>query len=243
MKKILFLALLISSIILYSQNTISSYPEGQNPYKSGNIELFKDINSWLIQNNEKPCEKNEIYWATLKIDETGKLFLIRNKSDQLNAEKNKCAYEMLVRVLGNLKNWQPAEINGKKVSSFFDFPFIPKDYFGNFKEDYDITKNANHSEFPGGINEFRKEVIKNLMAYLDYNSYRPRGKFVVLFNIDESGKIENIDIEPKVANSERFFDDIKFAIKRVKGKWEPAKINGTSVKSKFRFPINFGNGD
>ena len=116
MKKILFLSFVIISNFLCSQKIIPNYPKGQNPYKNGNIELFKDMNNWLVQNNEKPCERNELYWVTLKIDETGKLSLIRNKSDQLNAEKNKCAYEMLVRVLGGLKNWQPAEVKGKKVT-------------------------------------------------------------------------------------------------------------------------------
>lgn len=239
MKKILFLSFVIISNFLCSQKIIPNYPKGQNPYKNGNIELFKDMNNWLVQNNEKPCERNELYWVTLKIDETGKLSLIRNKSDQLNAEKNKCAYEMLVRVLGGLKNWQPAEVKGKKVTSYFDFPFIPKDYFHNFQENYDITQTAHRALYPGGIDEFRKEVIRNIGGYIDYDSYKPRGKFVLLFNIDENGKMDNIDIEPKVQNSERLFEDIKFGLKRIKGKWEPAKINGIPILSKYRFPLNF----
>ncbi len=56
-------------------------------------------------------------------------------------------------------------------------------------------------------------------------------------------KMVNIDIEPKVKNSELLFEDIKFGLKRIKGKWEPAKIKGIPVKSKFRFPLNFDGDD
>lgn len=146
---------------------------------------------------------------------------------------------MAVKSLGSLKNWQSAEENGKKVNAYFDFPFFPKDFFENFKSDYDITKVFKSPELPGGVNAFRKEVHKNLEGYLDWDAYKPKGKFIVFFEIDTDGKISNIEIEPKVANSETFFEDIKFAIKKVKGKWMPAKINGTPVKYKFRMPLNF----
>ncbi len=87
MKRIIILSLIILSKFVFSQNIIPNYPEEQNPYKNGNIELFKDINTWLVENNEKPCEKNEFYWVTLRINENGKPFLIRNKSDQYKCRK------------------------------------------------------------------------------------------------------------------------------------------------------------
>ncbi len=77
------------------------------------------------------CEnKKEMYWVTLRIDENSKPALVRKKTDIEKAEKNKCAYNLIVKALGQLRNWQPAEINEKKKSnglfrfSFFSFRFF-----------------------------------------------------------------------------------------------------------------------
>jgi hypothetical protein len=61
----------------------------------------------------------------------------------------------------------------------------------------------------------------------------------LVFNIDPKGKINNIDVLPKFKDSEMFVDDIKYAAKKVKGKWKPATKNGVPVDSKFVMKVNF----
>lgn len=233
----LFLILIFQSI--FSQKILPQYPEGQSAYKGGSNQMFAEMQDYFLKSGVKPCAKDEIYLVTLKIDETGKPFLIKKKSDDVNIEKNKCAFDLVVKSLGTLKNWQSAEENGKRVTAYLDFPFLPNDFFENYKSDYDISNVYQSPELPGGMGAFRKEIYKNLTAYLDFDSYKPKGKFIVFFEVNTDGKISNIDIEPKIANSDQFFDDIKFVIKKVKGKFTPAKLKGVPIKSKFRLPLNF----
>lgn len=239
MKKLFICSFAALTTILYAQDKGYTYPQDQHPYKSGNAELFRDINTWLTTNSGKPCKENEMYWATLKIDATGNISLIRNKTDQLKAAQNKCAYDLLVGALGNLQGWKPAEINGKKVTSYFDFPFVARDYFDRYTEGYDITRDTKRARFPGGTEAFRKEVQKYVGGYVDFDSYTPEGVFEIVFSISETGAIENIDIEPKVANSRQLLEDIRFGMKKIKGKWEPATVHGKSISSKFRLPVKF----
>ena len=91
----------------------------------------------------------------------------------------------------------------------------------------------------GGMKAFRKEVVESLNNYLDWETYNPKGTFLISFSIDENGDITNVDIEPKVENNKILLEDVKFALKKNKRKWSPAKKNGTPVKSWFRMPINF----
>ncbi|MGA9212718.1 hypothetical protein, partial [Kaistella sp.] len=184
MKKIVSLFLILIFESIFSQKILSKYPEGQDAYKGGSNQMFAEMQGFFSKSGAKPCEKNEIYFVTLKIDETGKPFLIKKKSDDLNIEKNKCAFDLVVQSLGSLKNWQSAEENGNKVTAYLDFPFLPNDFFGNYKSDYDISKVYQSSEIPGGMGAFRKEIYKNLEAYLDYDSYKPKGKFIVFFEVN-----------------------------------------------------------
>jgi hypothetical protein len=45
-------------------------------------------------------------------------------------------------------------------------------------------------------------------------------------------KSGNLDVLPKVKNSEMFIEDMEFAIKKVKKKWKPAMKDGQPVISK-----------
>lgn len=195
----LFLLSLAFETIL-AQKTYYDYPPGQMAYKGGNIQMFKEIQNFLVKNNLHECEnKKEMYWVTLRIDQNSKPALIRKKKDIEKAEENKCAYDLVVKALGSLKNWQSAQIKGENVEAYFDFPFIPA----------------------------------------HFESYQAKGKFIVFFTIDKDGSTKVMDVEPKVKNGEQLIEDIKFAFKKVKQKWEPAKINGEPVQTNIRIPINF----
>jgi len=76
-------------------------------------------------------------------------------------------------------------------------------------------------------------------GYLDWDSYHPQGVFILTFDVGANGKMENFDIEPKIANSDRLLADIVTAVKKMKKTWTPAKLNGVPVKYTFRLPINF----
>ncbi|BAP33848.1 uncharacterized protein CHSO_4811 [Chryseobacterium sp. StRB126] len=104
------------------------------------------------------------------------------------------------------------------------------------KEDVMTSQNA---EFPGGDDAFTKEFLQMIHAYIDLKKYAVNGKFVFVFDVNTSGKVENLDVLPKVKNSEMFIDDMKFAIKKVKKKWKPAMKDGQPVISKKIIKINF----
>ncbi|OYU83258.1 MAG: hypothetical protein CFE24_12075 [Flavobacterium sp. BFFFF2] len=229
--------------VVFSQTTLTKYPEGQVAYQGGYNQLFTDMQHYFLKKGLTTCPDAEVYWVVLKIDETGKPFLIKRQSEEATIKKNNCAYELVLKCLGSLKNWQPAVVDGKNVAAYFQFPFIPKDFFDNFHPDYDITSLITQPEFPGGIEEFKKKVFKNFHGFIDWNTFNPRGTFTVFFEIDTDGKISNIEIEPKVANSELFFEDIKYAVKRVKERWTPAKLRETPTKFKYRWPIRFNSID
>ena len=58
-------------------------------------------------------------------------------------------------------------------------------------------------------------------------------------DIDKQGKVTNLDITPKVENSEGFLRDLKFAVKKIKKNWTPSKCNNVPVDSKIRIRLNF----
>lgn len=97
------------------------------------------------------------------------------------------------------------------------------------------------AEFPGGENAFRKEFLNMVHAYIDVALYAIQGEVTFLFNINSKGKIDKIDILPRFKNDETFIDDMKFAAKKVKGKWQPATKNGIPVDSKLIMKIRFNN--
>ncbi|MGD1320316.1 energy transducer TonB [Chryseobacterium sp. 2R14A] len=99
-----------------------------------------------------------------------------------------------------------------------------------------ITSNA---EFPGGDKAFTNEFLRMIHGYIDMSKYAVNGQFTFLFDISTEGKVENLNVLPKVKNSELFIEDMEFAIKKVKKKWKPAMQNGLPVVSKKSIKINF----
>ena len=103
-------------------------------------------------------------------------------------------------------------------------------------ENSTITSNA---EFPGGDKAFTNEFLRMIHGYIDMSKYAVNGQFTFLFDISTEGKVENLNVLPKVKNSELFIEDMEFAIKKVKKKWKPAIQNGLPVVSKKLIKINF----
>ncbi|AZA81177.1 hypothetical protein C1637_00940 [Chryseobacterium lactis] len=103
-------------------------------------------------------------------------------------------------------------------------------------ENTPISQNA---EFPGGDAAFTQEFLQMIHAYIDLKKYAVNGVFVFVFDVNIDGKAENLDVLPKVKNSEMFIDDMKFALKKVKKKWKPAIKDGKPEVSKKVIKINF----
>lgn len=88
--------------------------------------------------------------------------------------------------------------------------------------------------FAGGINAFRTRVIQNFNA----DGFEGSGDLMrttVTFIVEKDGSISNIKASGKDA---AFNSEAEKTIKKIKGKWTPAKLNGQNVRSYFKFPIS-----
>ncbi|MCT2408373.1 energy transducer TonB [Chryseobacterium antibioticum] len=103
----------------------------------------------------------------------------------------------------------------------------------------EVTAYTQKAEFPGGDEAFRKQFMDMLHAYVDAQSYAINGKVTFVINIAPNGKMDRLDILPKIKNSEMFVDDVKYAMKKIKGKWKPAMKDNTPVDSKMIVKVNF----
>ena len=102
-----------------------------------------------------------------------------------------------------------------------------------------IPSYTQKAEFPGGDEAFRKQFMDMLHAYVDPQNYAINGKVIFVINIAPDGKMNRLNVLPKIKNSEMFIDDVKYAMKKIKGKWKPAMKENTPVDSKITVKVNF----
>ena len=95
------------------------------------------------------------------------------------------------------------------------------------------------AEFPGGDEAFKKQFMDMLHAYVDTQSYAINGKVTFVINIAPDGKMNRLDVLPKIKNAEMFIGDVKYAMKKIKGKWKPAMKDSTPVDSKMVVKVDF----
>lgn len=74
--------------------------------------------------------------------------------------------------------------------------------------------------------------------YLNSDFYVLNGDFNFTITINETGKVVGIDGSPKVANSEIFFDDMKYIVRRIKKNWIPATCNNRPIISQIKIKMN-----
>ena len=89
------------------------------------------------------------------------------------------------------------------------------------------------AEFPGGINAFRNKVSGNFDGSA-MNGDEGTVKAEVTFVVERDGTITDVKASGK--NSD-FNSEAVRTIKSIKNKWTPAKINGQSVRYRFRLPL------
>ncbi|PQA93667.1 hypothetical protein B0A69_11745 [Chryseobacterium shigense] len=127
----------------------------------------------------------------------------------------------------------------KKYLLLLPLLFIGMKGFSQQTTQTEVTTYTEKAEFPGGDQAFRKQFMEMLYAYVDTQSYAINGKVTFVINISLDGKMNRLDILPKIGNSEMFVDDVKYAMKKIKGKWKPAMKDTTPVDSKMIVKVNF----
>ena len=89
------------------------------------------------------------------------------------------------------------------------------------------------AEFPGGINSFRSKVNSSFDTSV-MDGDEGTVKTEVTFVVERDGSITDV----KANGSNRDFNaEAIRTVKSIKNKWAPAKINGQSVRYRFRMPL------
>jgi len=103
------------------------------------------------------------------------------------------------------------------------------------------VKNCNDfkaADFEGGISVYKEMLKKYMYDYLNSEFYVLNGNFTFTLTVDESGKVTHMEGSPKVSNSEIFFEDMKYVVRRIKKNWVPASCNGKPVTSQIKIKMN-----
>ena len=89
------------------------------------------------------------------------------------------------------------------------------------------------AEFPGGINSFRSKVNSSFdTSVMDGDEGTVKSE--VTFVVERDGSIT--DVKANGSNKDFNAEAIR-TVKSIKNKWAPAKINGQSVRYRFRMPL------
>lgn len=99
-------------------------------------------------------------------------------------------------------------------------------------------KDFKAASFEGGVSAYKEMLRKYMYVYLNTDFYVLNGDFTFTLTVDDKGKVKNIEGTPKVANSQVFFDDMKYVVRRIRKNWIPATCNGQSVTSQIKIKMN-----
>ncbi len=134
----------------------------------------------------------------------------------------------------HLNKWIPAKFKRKNVNAIANFIFFPDDLFDNYRDGYSPISNYIAPQFPEGINQFRQQFMQSVKIP---DSRKGVLKFIVRFDVDKFGVINNIGVESSEKNTENFQKNIINSIEKLQTKWIPAKYKGLSIDGKFRMPV------
>ena len=91
--------------------------------------------------------------------------------------------------------------------------------------------------FPGGQNELQKFVEDNLQYPQQAIDNGTEGKVIGSFDVDEKGKIYNpVVVSQKLGNG---LEEEALRIVKAMPQWNPGKMKGKNVKTKFTLPIDY----
>ncbi|WP_312074945.1 hypothetical protein [Chryseobacterium sp.] len=100
-------------------------------------------------------------------------------------------------------------------------------------------KDFKSADVEGGATSYSETVRRYMFNYLNSEFYVLNGDFTFTLTINELGKVTKIEGTPKVDNSEVFFEDMRYILRRIKNKWTPASCNGKPVASQVQIKMNF----
>jgi GldM C-terminal domain/Gram-negative bacterial TonB protein C-terminal len=105
-------------------------------------------------------------------------------------------------------------------------------------DDRVFTRVEQEAEFPGGLEGWKKFLIKNLNAEVPGENGAPAGMYTIIarFIVKKDGILDNIELE----NSQGYgMDKEVIRVITKSGKWVPAVQNGRNVNAYRRQPITF----
>jgi hypothetical protein len=222
-------------ISFFKAQVLDEYPENQDFYEGGIVNFYKEAHDYLINNNLKECGSNEIYQPRILITKDAVVKIIKDY-DTLNIKQNKCAYDLSMGIIKNLKNWKPAEAKGMKLGAITDLVFYPKDLMSNYKEKYVAYNFMTSTQYPGGIKAFKKDFHDGfMMLFFDYHI---TGDINLEFYVDKDGYIVNPRIYPQI-NDKDFNIDFLRTLARLKKIWKPALYSNIPIKQRISYPMKF----
>lgn len=200
-----------------------------NFYEGGMVQFYKDLNQVFIKNDFERCNNRESEMFVAQIE-------ILNSKAQVNNKniKEDCPTQLFMKGLieiNKLNKWKAVSDSQNK----FTVPFYPMDYFDNFKNGYTPEGLSENAEFPGGIDKFRNQLMKNIKKQ---NIKHSGLQIVIRFKISNEGMLYNILIEkPRDLDEDSKIKIIK-AVEQIGTKWKPHTFRNAPVISNFRVPIN-----
>ncbi|MFC0343632.1 energy transducer TonB [Epilithonimonas hispanica] len=237
--KTFFLGIFFLFINFANAQILESFPQDQDYYEGGVSKLYQEINRIIHHKNLKPCDsKKEVYEAKLLLTKDSKLKFITD-FDTVNITKNKCAYELTLDLLKELKNeksWKPAVVKDVKYDAIVRLFIVPSHLFGSYKDSYNPYQYYIPATYKGGEKKLNKDVHDNFMSI--FEDYHVNGSIYLDFVVDENGEIINPILSPDINNAD-FKKEIFRTLKRMNGKWNPAYLDGIAIKQKKSLPLKF----
>lgn len=234
MKKLIFL-LFSSSVCFVQAQFLDEYPKNQDFYEGGMVNFYKEAHEYLSSNKSKECAAEEIYQPRIIVTKDNNVKLVKD-NDTAYIAKNKCAYNLAIEVIRNLKHWKPAEVKGGKVGAVTEFIFYPKDLLSKYKEGYNPNAFILPAQYPDGMKKFNEDFHDNFMAL--FFDYHINGDINLEFYISTEGKIINPRIYPVIDNRD-FNVDFLRTLSRIKKTWKPALYSHIPIKQRIAFPMKF----
>ena len=111
-------------------------------------------------------------------------------------------------------------------------PKLDREKIGNNPSSEVYESVDQDAEFLGSLNSFRNKISENINT----RSLRGEGtiKATISFIIERDGSIT--DVKVSGSNSD-FNKEAEKAVKSIKTRWIPAKINGFPVRQRYKIPL------
>lgn len=94
-------------------------------------------------------------------------------------------------------------------------------------------------KYATGEADFLINLRKRINQSINTDLYAADGNFYIDITINRLGTITDIVSGPTIPNTRYLYEDLKSAVKKVKGKWIPATCDGIAVDSKVRIKLAF----